>query len=131
MAACLRAVCVELGSSRFRQRLAPRAVREKRTPSVHPLGGIELRSLRRLLREQPESRHVFLTERRSLISAAGFRKMLMRTGGSVFLHPHMLRHACGYKLANDGHDTRALQHNLSHKKISSIRFANTELSGAV
>ena len=33
------------------------------TPSVHPLGGIELRSLRRLLREQPESRYVFLAER--------------------------------------------------------------------
>ena len=24
-------------------------------------------------------------------------------------HPHMLRHACGYALANKGHDTRALQ----------------------
>ena len=24
-------------------------------------------------------------------------------------HAHMLRHACGYKLANDGHDTRAIQ----------------------
>lgn len=49
------------------------------TPSVHPLGGTELRSLRRLLREQPESRYVFLTERRSPMSAAGFRKMLSRT----------------------------------------------------
>jgi hypothetical protein len=28
------------------------------------------------------------------------------------IHPHMLRHACGFKLANDGHDTRALQHYL-------------------
>src|SRR5207247_10166853 len=50
------------------------------TPSVHPLGGTELRSFRRLLREQPESRHVFLTERRSPMSAAGFRKMFARTG---------------------------------------------------
>jgi integrase len=34
------------------------------------------------------------------------------------VHPHMLlRHACGFKLANDGHDTRALQHNLGHKNI--------------
>jgi type 1 fimbriae regulatory protein FimB/type 1 fimbriae regulatory protein FimE len=65
-------------------------------PSVHPLGGIELRSLRRLLREQPESRHVSLTERRSPMSAAGFRKMFARTGEeSKFpfpVHPHMLRH---------------------------------------
>ena len=26
------------------------------------------------------------------------------------IHPHMLHHACAFKLANDGHDTRALQH---------------------
>ena len=32
------------------------------------------------------------------------------------IHPHMLRHACGFKLANDGHDT-PLQHSLGHKNI--------------
>jgi type 1 fimbriae regulatory protein FimB/type 1 fimbriae regulatory protein FimE len=101
------------------------------TPSVHPLGGTELRSLRRLMREQPESRHVFLTERRSPMSPAGFRKMLSRIGEeSKFpfpVHPHMLRHACGYKLANDGQDTRALQHYLGHKNIQhTVRY--TELS---
>jgi type 1 fimbriae regulatory protein FimB/type 1 fimbriae regulatory protein FimE len=43
------------------------------------------------------------------------------------LHPHMLWHACGYKLANDGHDTRALQHYLGHKNIQhTVRY--TELS---
>jgi type 1 fimbriae regulatory protein FimB/type 1 fimbriae regulatory protein FimE len=50
------------------------------TPSVHPLGGTELRSLRRLQREQPESRYIFLTERRSPMSPAGVRKMIARTG---------------------------------------------------
>src|ERR1700694_120597 len=69
------------------------------TPSVHPLGGSEIRALRRLRREQPESRHVFLTERRSPMSPAGFRKTLARTGEvSKFpfpVHPHMLPHACG------------------------------------
>jgi type 1 fimbriae regulatory protein FimB/type 1 fimbriae regulatory protein FimE len=98
---------------------------------VHPLGGIELRSLRPVLREQPESRHVFLTERRSPMSAAGFRKMFAQTGAeSSFpfpVHPHMLRHACGYKLSNDGQDTRALQHYLGHKNIQhTVRY--TELS---
>jgi site-specific recombinase XerD len=40
------------------------------------------------------------------------------------LHPHMLRHACGYKLANDGHDTRALQHYLGHKNIQhTVRYS--------
>jgi type 1 fimbriae regulatory protein FimE len=101
------------------------------TPSVHPLGGTEIRSLRRLLREQSESRHVFLTERRSPMSPAGFRKTLARIGeASKFpfpVHPHMLRHACGYKLANDGQDTRALQHYLGHKNIQhTVRY--TELS---
>ena len=101
------------------------------TASVHPLGGGELRSLRRLMREQPASRHVFITERRAPMSPAGFRKTLARTGEeSRFpfpVHPHMLRHACGYKLANDGQDTRALQHYLGHKNIQhTVRY--TELS---
>ena len=30
-------------------------------------------------------------------------------GFEIKVHPHMLRHACGFKLANDGVDTRALQ----------------------
>jgi type 1 fimbriae regulatory protein FimE len=52
---------------------------------------------------------------------AGFRKLLACLGVTAKLqflvHPHMLRHACGYKLANDGRDTRALQHYLGHKNI--------------
>ena len=100
-------------------------------PSVHPMGGSEIRDLRRLKREQIESRHVFLTERRAPISPAGFRKMLARVGEDgefpFPVHPHMLRHACGYKLANDGQDTRAVQHYLGHKNIQhTVRY--TELS---
>ena len=42
-------------------------------------------------------------------------------------HPHMLRHGCGYALANAGHDTRALQAWLGHKNIQhTVRY--TELS---
>jgi site-specific recombinase XerD len=42
-------------------------------------------------------------------------------------HPHMLRHACGFKLANDGTDTRSLQAYLGHKNIQhTVRY--TELS---
>jgi site-specific recombinase XerD len=41
------------------------------------------------------------------------------------VHPHMLRHACGFKLANDGHDTRALQHYLGHKNIQhTVRYTD-------
>ena len=43
------------------------------------------------------------------------------------VHPHMLRHGCGYALANAGHDTRALQAWLGHKNIQhTVRY--TELA---
>jgi integrase len=98
---------------------------KKGTPSVHPLRGDEIRALRRLMREQ--SRYVFNTERKGPVTTATFRKMISACGkaaGMPFsIHPHMLRHACGYKLANDGHDTRALQHYLGHKNIQhTVRY---------
>lgn len=102
------------------------------TTSVHPLRGPELRALRRLEREGPTGgAYVFLTERGGPMTAAGFRKMLSRAGEESTLglpvHPHMLRHGCGFKLANDGHDTRAIQHYLGHKNIQhTVRY--TELT---
>ena len=100
-------------------------------PSVHQLGGEEMRSLRALKREDGVSRYVFMTERKAPITPAGYRKMLSRLAvGAKFhfsVHPHMLRHACGFKLANDGRDTRAIQHYLGHKNIMhTVRY--TELS---
>ena len=90
-------------------------------PSVHPLTGTELRALRRLQREQEPGRYVFLSERAAPISAAGFRRMITRVGKAAKMpfsvHSHMLRHACGFKLANDGQDTRALQHYLSPERF--------------
>ena len=96
-------------------------------PSVHPLHGPELCALRQLRRERHATAYVFMSERDAPITPAGFRKMLARTGraaGFDFLvHPHMLRHACGYKLANDGQDTRAIQHYLGHKNIThTVRY---------
>jgi site-specific recombinase XerD len=54
--------------------------------------------------------------------------MLARTGEASGLtfpaHPHMLRHAAGYKLANQGVDTRSLQHYLGHKNIQhTVRYS--------
>ena len=101
------------------------------SPSVHPLAGVELRALRRLKRESPETPFVFVSERGSPFTTAGFRKMVARLGAAAgfnyAVHPHMLRHACGYKLANDGVDTRTLQHYLGHKNIQhTVRY--TELA---
>jgi type 1 fimbriae regulatory protein FimB/type 1 fimbriae regulatory protein FimE len=102
------------------------------TPSTHPILGDELRALRRLQREQePKSTFVFTSERDVPFGTAGFARMVERAGGEARLgfkvHPHMLRHACGYALANRGHDTRALQAYLGHKNIQhTVRY--TELS---
>jgi integrase len=102
------------------------------TPSTHPILGDELRALRKLQREQdPKSPYAFTSERGAPFSTAGFARMIERAGvvAKITLkpHPHMLRHACGYKLANDGHDTRALQAYLGHRNIQhTVRY--TELS---
>jgi type 1 fimbriae regulatory protein FimB/type 1 fimbriae regulatory protein FimE len=92
------------------------------TPSTHPILGDELRALRRLKREEePKSAFVFTSERGAPFSTAGFARMVERAGVEAKFgfkaHPHMLRHACGYALANRGHDTRALQAYLGHKNI--------------
>jgi type 1 fimbriae regulatory protein FimB/type 1 fimbriae regulatory protein FimE len=97
--------------------------------SVHPLRGPELRALRRLEREYPATPYVFVTERGGPMTDSNVRKMIARVGACLPfpVHPHMLRHACGYKLANDGHDTRAIQQYLGHKNIThTVRY--TELA---
>jgi type 1 fimbriae regulatory protein FimB/type 1 fimbriae regulatory protein FimE len=105
---------------------------KKGTPSTHPIVGDELRALRRLQREQePGSPFVFTSERGAPFTTAGFARMVERAGRVAKLafkpHPHMLRHACGYALANRGHDTRALQAYLGHRNIQhTVRY--TELS---
>ncbi len=99
--------------------------------STHPLRGPELRALRKLLAQFPDSPYLFITERGGPITASSVRRIVARAGheaGLTFpIHPHMLRHSCGYKLANDGVDTRALQHYLGHRNIQhTVRY--TEMS---
>jgi integrase len=101
------------------------------TPATHPLTGLEMRALRKLQRESAASPFVFISERGAPFSTAGFARMLERAadagGLEIKAHPHMLRHACGFKLANDGVDTRALQAYLGHKSIQhTVRY--TELA---
>ena len=70
---------------------------------------------------------MFVSERGAPFSTAGFARMLERVANAarieIKVHPHMLRHACGFKLANDGHDTRAIQAYLGHRSImSTVRY---------
>jgi site-specific recombinase XerD len=92
-------------------------------PSVHPLTGIELRALKRLRREHPGARHVFLSQRGQPMTRQNVNALLARLGREaaieVPVRPHALRHATGFKLANDGHDTRSLQHFMGHRNIQS------------
>ena len=90
-------------------------------PSVHFLEGEEIRSLRKLKRETPDSDFVFNSERQGPLTARTAHHIVSRAGllaGIKFpVHPHMLRHARGYRLAADGKDTRAIQGYLGHKNI--------------
>ncbi len=102
-------------------------------PSTHPLRGDELRALRKLERHTEASPlpFVFVSERGAPFTTASFNWMVKRAGQKARLplqvHAHMLRHACGYKLAGDGQDTRSIQDYLGHRNIQhTVRY--TELS---
>ncbi len=100
-------------------------------PSVQPLGKGEIEILTELRRQSGTERYVFCSERGTSLSSDGFRKIIARAGreaGITFtVHPHMLRHACGYKLAQAGQDTRAIQDYLGHRNIQhTVRY--TQLS---
>jgi len=95
--------------------------------ATHPLLGDELRALRELKR-QSASPFVFASERGGPFTPSGFAKLLARAGTEAKIgfkvHPHMLRHACAYALANKGIDTRTLQAYLGHRSINSTtRYA--------
>jgi integrase len=100
--------------------------------STHPLLGDEMRALRSLKREAGDkSPFIFVSERGTPFSVSGLAKLIERSGVEAKLpfpvHAHMLRHACGYALANKGTDTRTLQAYLGHRSIqSTVRY--TELA---
>lgn len=89
--------------------------------SIHPLRSPELRALRQIQRDYPDSSYVFVSERKAPLSTRSIRHIIARAGEIAQIawtvHPHQLRHACGYYLAAQGHDTRAIQDYLGHKNI--------------
>jgi len=94
--------------------------------AIHPLKGRELRLLRELEREK-QGRHIFNSERGAPLSRRGIRKIIAELGNmakfAFRVHPHMLRHACGFSLASVGEDTRSIQDYLGHRNIAhTVRY---------
>jgi integrase len=91
-------------------------------PTTHPLDGPTLRALRQLYRETGDNAYVFVSERGSPFTREGFQRIVERAGeaaGFDFgVHPHMLRHACGYRLANEGKDAFGIQGWMGHQSLS-------------
>jgi type 1 fimbriae regulatory protein FimE len=106
-------------------------LRKNGSLSTHPLRGHELRALRSWRRQQDEmAPHVFTSLRGGPMTVRTVHYVVAeagRTAGLKFpVHPHMLRHATGFYLANAGQDTRAIQLYLGHKYIQhTVRY--TEL----
>jgi site-specific recombinase XerD len=94
--------------------------------SVHTLDRDEGSGLRKLARES-SSPFVFVSERGGPLSPDMIARIVERAGKlaglSVHVHPHMLRHAAGYALANAGTDTRLIQDFLGHTSINNtVRY---------
>ena len=89
---------------------------------VHPIHEREMRMMKKFRRMCPDFSYVFPTTDGSMLSDSGFRHIFNSIGMNsdipFRIHPHMLRHACGFYLANKGVDTRAIQEYLGHKDIS-------------
>lgn len=93
--------------------------------TTHPLRRNELHALREWLaqraRMNPKTSALFVSERRQPLSRKTAWALIRRCGAIAGLpcraHPHMLRHACGYALADQGADTRLIQQYLGHRQI--------------
>src|SRR6476660_5177929 len=67
--------------------------------SVHPIGGRELRALRRLKRETPASTYVFVSERLAPLSVAGYQRMVARAGEASAFRSSCTATCCGIRAA--------------------------------
>jgi type 1 fimbriae regulatory protein FimB/type 1 fimbriae regulatory protein FimE len=88
----------------------------------HSIGGREIRGLRKLRRQQPVgARYVFVTKRGAPMTRNGFYKLLAKAAELDDVHPHLLRHGCGFKLVNDGTDTLSIAAYLGHANIQNTK----------
>ena len=102
--------------------------------TTHPLRGDELRLIKLWLaaraKMQPDTDAFFLSERRGPLSRKTawvmIRDYSKQADLAVAAHPHMLRHACGFALADQGADTRLIQDYLGHRNMQhTVRYTAT------
>lgn len=105
-----------------RERLHVRRLKDG-DPGVHPLRKDEVKALRQLRRDCPENKHVFIGERGNRLSVSGIRQIVQGAGEAAGLefpiHAHVLRHSCGYALADQGWDLLRIKDWLGHVCVSS------------
>jgi type 1 fimbriae regulatory protein FimB len=99
--------------------------------TTHPLRDDELRAIAGWLKERgrakPTGKIFFVSEQRRPLHRSTVNLLLQKysdvAGLPVRAHPHMLRHACGYALADQGADTRLIQDYLGHRNIQhTVRY---------
>jgi integrase len=116
---------VELRWSMISWEGTPRLTVQRRKGSIsgvaHALDKTEVRWLKQIQSEQPAGTSYIFQGERGAVSVAWFQRMLRRVGeqcGLPLVHPHQLRHAAGYALADRGRDLREIQLHLGHKAIT-------------
>ena len=128
---CSEAVALRWDQVDFQRGVIYVARKKNSKPSTHPLTRAELAALRKLPGFADRRGPIFTSERKAPLSERSFHHIVARAGKEAGLnfavHPHMFRHACGYELANQGRDTRAIQDYLGHSNIQhTVRY--TELA---
>jgi type 1 fimbriae regulatory protein FimB len=85
----------------------------------HPIGGDELRAIKRYLASRTDALPwLFISERGQPLTRQSVNYLLAEAAARAGLppvHPHMLRHSCGFSLANRGYDLRLIQDYLGHR----------------
>ena len=100
---------------------------KKSDAGIHPLQADEVEALQAVRAAFPNGNYVFQSERGTRLSEDSIASVVEKAGKvagfSFKVHPHQLRHACGYYLANKGYDTRMIQAWLGHRNIQhTVRY---------
>jgi type 1 fimbriae regulatory protein FimB len=84
-----------------------------------PIAGDELRAIKRHLATRTDALPwLFISERDHPLTRQAVNYLIATVAtraGLVGVHPHVLRHSCGFALANKGHDLRLIQDYLGHR----------------